>query len=75
VQVFGDMAIAFGADMLVLSKGIPIEVTTAGIDKWRFRHGEWLAVESHAIEVDALSVKLDDWSVGATANLRRWLRG
>jgi hypothetical protein len=60
--------------MLVLSKGSPIEVTPARIHTSPFRQGEWLAVDSHAIEVDALSVKLNERSVGATAPHRIWLR-
>jgi hypothetical protein len=47
VRVFGDMALAFGGDMLVLKNGPAREITTAWTDTWLLRHGEWLAIASH----------------------------
>jgi hypothetical protein len=75
VRVFGDMAIAFGGDMLVLKEGTPKEITTAWTDTWLCRHGEWLAIASHESEVDATSVALEDRSLGEVATFRRWLQG
>lgn len=51
VRVFGDMAVAFGGDQLVLKEGIPREITTAWTDTWLLRQGQWLAIASHESEV------------------------
>jgi hypothetical protein len=55
VRVFGDMAIAFGGDLLVLKEGTPREITTAWTDTWLLRQGQWLAIASHESEVSPTS--------------------
>lgn len=47
VRLFGDMALAFGGDLLVLKEGTPREITTAWTDTWLLRQGQWLAMASH----------------------------
>jgi len=51
VRVFGDMALAFGGDVLVLKEGTPRKITTAWTDTWLLRQGQWLAMASHESEV------------------------
>lgn len=51
VRVFGEMALAFGGDQLVLKEGTPREITTAWTDTWLLRQGQWLAIASHESEV------------------------
>jgi hypothetical protein len=57
VRVFGDMAIAFGGDILILRDGSPAEITTAWTDTWLLREGKWQAIASHESEVGPTAAK------------------
>jgi hypothetical protein len=52
VRVFGQMAVAFGGDVLVLKRGPTTTVRTAWTDTWLLRDGQWAVIASHESEVE-----------------------
>jgi hypothetical protein len=52
VRVFGQMALAFGGDLLEPKHDPAATVTTAWTDTWLLRDGRWVVLASHESEVE-----------------------